>query len=124
MAFASKSAQRLERSTKGMGADSTVTSSDVKEVKMSKSRPDLTGGSLSKGGGKGVPWGKIGSGEGKSLYGPLSKDGGSTYKRSTMTSDSSYTKSGTTREKLGRTGETFTPKTRGNKPRGGGMSQY
>jgi len=113
MAFAGKAAQRLERSTKGMGADRTVTSNDVEMVKMGKSRPDLTGGSLNRGGGKGVPWGKVGSGEGKTLYGSLGKDGGSTYKRSTMTSDSSYTKSNTTREKLGRTGETFSPKTRG-----------
>lgn len=124
MAYRSKSEQRMERATKGMGADSTVTSSDVEAVSMSKSRPNLTGGSLGKGSGTGVPWGKVGSGTGKTLYGAIGKDGGTTYKRSTMTSDSSYTKSNTTREKMGRTGETFSPQTRGNKPRGGGMSQY
>lgn len=127
MPFASKSQQREARSTGVVAADRTVTSDSKPELNtMGQDKNNLKGGSIgSKGrGGGALTGGSMGKGSSSTLYGSLGKDGSSKAGFKTMTANSSYTKSNTTREKLGRTGETFSPQTRGNKPRGGGMSQY
>ena len=113
MAYASKSAQRLARSTDARGADSTVNSNSVEMKNMAKSRPELTGGSLgAKGrGGDALTGGSMGvkSSPG-ALVGPLGKSGVSSSYHFKVMTDSSPGKGRTTRTKLGRTGDSFQKK--------------
>ncbi len=79
---------------------------------MPKSRPDLTGGSLA---GKGrdsgmLTGGSMGSKGGTStLYGSMPSSGKTSYAKKSLCEDSPG-KGRTTRESLGRTGETFAKK--------------
>lgn len=82
---------------------------------MGKNSGNLMGGKL----GSGKPSGALRGGDSlgvsatkSTLYGALGKDGGSTAKTRMLNNDSSRTKSGTDRQTLGRSGETFSPKIR------------
>jgi hypothetical protein len=104
MPFASKSQQRLERSTNVVAADKVVTSLDKPEMnRMPQDKSNLMGGRIARGGEKTKLMGSMGvKSKGSTLFGSMGKDGGSTGKNGkTMTSNSSYSKSGTTREKIG-----------------------
>lgn len=112
MAFAQKAMQRLARSTDARAADRIVNSDSVEMKTMPKSRPDLTGGSLA---GKGrdsgmLIGGSMGSKGGTStLYGSMPSSGKTSYAKKSLCEDSPG-KGRTTRESLGRTGETFAKK--------------
>jgi len=118
MPFQSKSEQRAARSMDAVAADRIVTSTDKPELnRMPQDKNDLTGGSIGrKASGNGALTGgrslKVG-GTANPLYGPLGKDGGGT-----KTGNGSYRQdvrpgqANTTREKMGRTGQTFSAKTR------------
>lgn len=109
MAFAQKALQRLARSTDAQAADRIVNSDSVEMKTMPKSRPDLTGGSLA---GKGrdsgmLTGGSMGSkGATSTIYGALGSSGKTTYAKKAL-SENSPGKGRTTRESLGRTGESF-----------------
>ena len=104
--------QRLARSINVTGADSTVTSDSVEYKTMPKDTSNLGGGSIgSKGKGGGALRGGSSLGEKGSmstLYGSLGKDGGSKF-NATSLRENSPGKGRTSRDTLGRTGESFAP---------------
>jgi hypothetical protein len=110
MAFASKAQQRMARSTNVRAADSTVNSDTVEMKTMPKSRPDLTGGSLAgKGSDRGaLTGGRVGGAKGgtSTLYGSMPSSGKTSAPIKSLCEDSPG-KGRTTRESLGRTGQSF-----------------
>lgn len=93
-------------------ADRIVNSDSVEMKSMPKSRPDLTGGSIAgKGKDRGLlTGGSMGSKGGTStIYGSMGASGKTTYAKKSLCEDSPG-KGRTTRESMGRTGESFAKK--------------